>query len=291
MSPSLRSPYLDGDLLWLRGNLHTHTTNSDGTCPPQDTIDAYAARGYDFLMLSDHDYFTDPSELDGRGMALIPGNEITEYGPHLLHVNAHRRIMPDPDRQSIIDAVETDGGFCIIDHPNWQSNYEHCSHELLESWQGYLGIEIYNGICLRIEGNHMATDRWDRLLSTGRVVWGFANDDSHEEYDWGRAWSMVQAEKRNPGYIVRALRQGRFYASTGVTLDRIRVEDDLTVCIESSNAQAYRVITEHGCCVAEIEGSELRYRASDRRLKRYLRVECFGPGTKMAWTQPFFLEA
>lgn len=290
MPQVLNHPYAETDFIWLRGNLHTHTTNSDGVCSPQDTVDAYAALGHDFLMLSDHDCFTDPSELDPRGMVLIPGNEITEYGPHMLHVNAHRRIMPDPDRQGLIEAIETDGGFCIIDHPNWMEDFNHCDQSLLESWQGYVGIEICNGICLRLEGSHLATDRWDRLLSKGRRVWGFANDDSHQEYDRGRAWIVVQAEKRNPGYIVRAMRQGRFYASTGVVLDTLRVEEGPTIVVESSNTQAYRVITEHGRCVAEIEELVLRYRLGAESVQRYIRIECFGQGTRMAWTQPFFIE-
>ena len=176
-------------------------------------------------MLSDHDHFTDPAELDPKGMVLIPGNEITAYGPHLLHVNAHRRIIPDPDRQGLIDAIAADGGVCVVNHPNWWENHDHCPHPEIESWRDYLGIEIYNGVCLRLEGSHLATDRWDRLLSQGRTVWGFANDDSHEEYDRGLAWNVVQAEKRNPGYVVRAMRQGRFYASTGVEIQRVAVED------------------------------------------------------------------
>ncbi len=46
-------------------------------------IDDYAARGYDFLMISDHDIHTSPEDyaaLDARGLVLIPGNEITRRG-------------------------------------------------------------------------------------------------------------------------------------------------------------------------------------------------------------------
>jgi len=34
---------------WLKGNLHTHTTNSDGRLTPEQRLAAYEARGYDFL--------------------------------------------------------------------------------------------------------------------------------------------------------------------------------------------------------------------------------------------------
>ena len=43
---------------WLMGNLHTHTTASDGQREHQAVIDDYVGRGYGFLMISDHDILT-----------------------------------------------------------------------------------------------------------------------------------------------------------------------------------------------------------------------------------------
>ena len=39
---------------WHRGNLHTHSTNSDGTKSPREVCAAYRRRGYDFISLTDH---------------------------------------------------------------------------------------------------------------------------------------------------------------------------------------------------------------------------------------------
>ena len=74
MPTSIESPYDNNSKLWLKGNLHAHTTESDGKRSPQAVVNDYAARGYDFLMISDHDKLTDPAKLDARGMTLIPGN-------------------------------------------------------------------------------------------------------------------------------------------------------------------------------------------------------------------------
>ncbi|HEV2122824.1 MAG TPA: hypothetical protein VGW38_08625, partial [Chloroflexota bacterium] len=49
---------------WLRGNLHCHTTESDGRLTPQQSVDWFAAAGYQFLALTDHNTITDPSALD-----------------------------------------------------------------------------------------------------------------------------------------------------------------------------------------------------------------------------------
>ncbi len=33
---------------FFKGNLHTHSTNSDGDFPPAEVIDRYCRAGYDF---------------------------------------------------------------------------------------------------------------------------------------------------------------------------------------------------------------------------------------------------
>ena len=288
MALTLDSPYSNESLPWLKGNLHTHTTNSDGDLTPQATVQAYADLGRDFLMISDHDHFTNPADLDPRGMILIPGNEITALGPHLLHVNARRCIGPEADRQATIDAINADGGFCIVNHATWLVEYNHCDQKLLETWRDYTGMEIFNGVVRRAEGSALSTDRWDRILSTGRKVWGFANDDSHEACDRGLAWNVVQCEKASRADIVRSMRQGRFYASTGVAIDRIQVEG-AALTIDSADTQRYYVVSEHGRVLEALDGPRLDYRLPENFAYPYIRVECWGAGDAMAWTQPFFI--
>ena len=285
---TIEHPYGDQTLPWLRGNLHTHTTNSDGCLSPQDSVAAYAALGYDFLMLSDHDHFTKVKDLEHCGMVLIPGNEITAYGPHLLHVNAHRCIGPDKDRQAIIDAINIDGGFCVVCHPNWLENFNHCDHSQLLEWQEYVGIEIYNGVCRRAEGSPLATDDWDRLLTAGRRVWGFAHDDAHIDADRGVAWNVAQVDSRKPASVLRALREGRFYASTGVVIDRIHVES-ATITVETANAQRIRAFADLGRLRVTVDASSISYTVPEDFPYTYVRFECYGFGDDTAWTQPFFI--
>src|ERR1019366_4829251 len=144
--PQLEHPYHDlSGGRWLRGNLHTHTTQSDGERPMQAVVDDYAGRGYDFLMFSDHDTHTGPEQyakLHAHELLVLPGNEITRNGPHLLHVNASQRVEPHADRQRVIDDIRTGPGFAIINHPNWEQHFNHCPFENLVRWQGYCGLEI-----------------------------------------------------------------------------------------------------------------------------------------------------
>ena len=46
-------------LRWLKGNTHTHTIWSDGNAPPEQVVEYYDERGYDFLCLSEHNIVAD----------------------------------------------------------------------------------------------------------------------------------------------------------------------------------------------------------------------------------------
>ena len=49
--------------VWLKGNLHAHSTNSDGRLTPKELAEAYKARGYAFMAVTDHDVFKAYPEL------------------------------------------------------------------------------------------------------------------------------------------------------------------------------------------------------------------------------------
>ncbi len=276
---------------WIRGNLHTHTTASDGSRPLQDVVSDYARRGYGFLMISDHDVFTGSNEydrIDAHGMVLIPGNEITANGPHLLHVNADRLVAPDPLRQTVFTAIAAGGGFGVVNHPNWQTAFDHCPFERMAEWVGFAGLEIYNGTIGRLDGSPYATDKWDRLLAQGRRVWGFANDDSHlPEADVELGWNVAYVGERSATAVVEALRAGRFYASTGVEIEAIEVDGE-TIRVRATNAARIVALMQTGRRFAQVEAGEIEVTVPDNA--RYVRFECLGTGEASAWTQPFFVE-
>ena len=274
---------------WLRGNLHTHSTQSDGQRPIQDVVDDYASRGYGFLMMSDHDVLTSAqyAGINPRGLILIPGNEVTAHGPHLLHVNASERIAADSNRQAVINAAISSGGFVVMNHPNWFANFNHCTIDQLRDLTGYVGIEIYNGVISRLEGSPYATDKWDMLLGSGRRVWGFANDDSHASVgDVELGWNVAQVREKSVGGIVDALTSGRFYASTGVVIDDIEV-DGMTIRISTQNADRIIAFQQTGRRFAQVDAKVMEVKVPDSA--RYVRLECWGRGEQFAWTQPFFV--
>lgn len=293
MAVTLTSSYIDSPH-WLRGNLHTHTTVSDGACPAEEVIADYERRGYDFLAISDHDKFVPPGEYQGRTrMTLIGGVETSAHGPHILHVDAQEVVEPVRDRQAVLDAIQRQGGFAVLNHPNWQAHFDHFPQAMMERLEGYAGVEVYNGVIERLEGSALATDRWDRLLGMERRVWGFAHDDSHRPGDVGLAWNVVQSEDRGAEAIALALRQGRFYASTGVTVRGVKVEGT-TIRVETEDAQRIRFISRLGVIRATVDSPEAAFTLpedeEEARKLRYIRAECYGIGGRCAWTQPIFID-
>ena len=286
-SAYLESPYLDDPAAtWLRGNLHTHTTVSDGQDPPQEMVRTYARLGHDFLCLSDHDTMSELAGLDPCGLLLIDGVE-QSAGLHVLDAGARKLVAPGGDQQGLIDAINTESGLPILCHPNWTSDFNHYPYELMLELTGYLGIEVFNGLCLEQPGNHVASDKWDRLLTAGRKIWGFANDDAHSAAQTGRGWNVVRARERSVPAILQALRAGSFYASSGVQIASIRCQGP-RLLMESPNADRIAVFGEHGGRVHLSDGPTLDFDASDVP-GRYIRAECYGRGGDMAWTQPFYI--
>jgi hypothetical protein len=284
MNARIESPYFQGaGAIWLRGNLHTHTQRSDGAASPQDTILHYARLGYDFLMLSDHDVLADYRGLDAHGMTLLRGVEVCGGGPHLLDVGARRLVNAQSDLQRQIDQINRQSGFVVLCHPNWEDDYDHYPFSQLTALKDYRGIEIFNGTVIHMTGNHLATDKWDRLLAAGRRVWGYANDDAHGLSDRGLGWNVVRVKARTPGAILAALKNGSFYASSGAEISEIRVHGS-HIHLEAPNADRIAVVAPGSCRVAVVDGSVLDYDVSNLAAP-YFRVECYGRGGMMAWTQ------
>ena len=137
---------------WFKGNLHTHTTNSDGALSPEQTIRLYKKNGYDFLSITDHEVVTgikQLSEVFKDGFLLIPGAELavgrseTQTRYHIVALNLEHMIETGDDPQTAIDNVKNEGGEALVAHPSWSAL---TTHDILKL-KGYLGIEIFNSTC------------------------------------------------------------------------------------------------------------------------------------------------
>jgi hypothetical protein len=227
--PLLANPFAEPGH-WFRGNLHVHTTNSDGAMPPDRLVRHYDYAGWDFLFLTDHWKVTQPPPTADVAFApeitVIPGIEVntapgsTESGTnyHIVGLNVEapppRRddLSGPPAAQWLIDAVREQGGEAVIAHPYWSG----LTLREVETLRGYLALEVFNADTEVHIGRGNSQALWDDLLSHGIPALALGVDDCHRPgYDSLRGWTVVRAPDKSPESILAALRAGRFYASNG----------------------------------------------------------------------------
>jgi len=284
----------DGD--WYKGNLHTHTTVSDGELSPQETIRTYAEGDYDFLALTDHDAVVDYDGLDAHGMTLITGCELAAGRGALgqtLHVvalglNATPQLPDSHDFAELVAAVAAQSQLCFLGHPFW-SLIE--AGELLDLC-GHVGIEVYNATCQCGCARGPSEMVWDILLAHQKHLWGFAVDDAHHSEDYCQGWVWVRSAQDTPAAILEALKEGHFYASAGPRIYDVAVEAE-QVRVRCSPCRQIAVVE----ATAGGGGSTDRLAAQppfeEIRLPHHLaarpfRVEVVDDQGHKAWTNPFF---
>lgn len=202
---------------------------------------------------------------------LLPGEEISALHEgasiHLNAVNLRRAIEP-LDGSDVVDVIDRNTAAALaqatpdapvlvqVNHPNFIYSL---TAEQLARTRSLQFMEIFNGHPISTDGgdhHHDPVERlWDIVL-THRIahlglplVYGVANDDSHHYHgppgdgaSPGRGWNMVLAPSLEAGALVGSMRQGHFYASSGVRLARVRQWDSaLEIAVEAEEGLQYRI--------------------------------------------------
>jgi len=229
-----------------KGNVHTHTTLSDGGSSPEQTIAWYRSHGYQFLALTDHNQLSRPARyasLQEPGFVLISGEEITMTGRgRQVHVNGLciKNRIPGGNFASAaaalsngISAVRHQGGVALVNHPNfdWALSPADVSDardaSLLEIASGHPYVHTAG------DADHPSHEAlWDIALGTGADFMGVGVDDEHHidvssdpPATPGRAWISTFGDVTDGAAICSAMAQGQLYSSTGIELRRIAVRD------------------------------------------------------------------
>ena len=294
-----------------RGNLHTHSTRSDGVLSPEEVCRRYRAEGYDFLALTDHfvghfDYpIVDTREYRTNSFTTILGAELHSGAMangelwHILAVGLPEAFAPsntpgftpiaeqETGPQIAARAVAA-GAFVAIAHPQWSGLTVEDARSIGEAH----AVEIYNHGCAtgcdRPDGFAIA----DQLLTEGRRLTLVATDDAHfSEPDHFGGWVMVKADANEPEALLAALKRGDFYSTQGPELRDVRVEGDQVV-VECSAVSSIIAIG-WGTGAKAVHGHSLtRGEVPLARLNNspWLRVAVIDAAGKRAWSNPIWVD-
>jgi len=303
-------------LRWYKGNLHAHTLNSDGDSMPGEVVAWYREHNYQFLVLSDHNYLTDVSELSRIYRAhekfiLISGEEVTDkLDRKQIHLNAYgisNIIQPQGGTtvaeviQRNVNAIRKGGGIPSANHPNytWAISASDLMQVtdlgLFEVFNGSWSVGNYGG------GGHASHEEiWDTLLSADRLIYGVAVDDAHDFKAYGKAlpypptipgtgWIVVRAPELTSENILSAVQRGDFYSSTGVILDDIipgKSSMSLRIKQVRDNQYTTYFIGKNGTILEKSTELAPAYHFKGGEL--YVRARVQESSGAIAWTQPIF---
>lgn len=304
-----RQGAFEGQLVLLKGGLHSHTTRSDGQDSPEDVVRAHAENGFDFLSITDHRIYNHKNYAPDTDILIIPGMEFdatayTGAGFRCFHTVC---LGPDDETngfgqdeefesgmiknqhhyQKYLDWIYENNNIAFYCHPQWSSTYARHFDQL----QGMMGIEVWNTAC--VLGNDMDFDApcWDELLGIGVRLWGIATDDGHAMYQHCKGWVMVNAEK-NIKSILAALVDGKFYSTTGPVIKDFYVKDGVAhIKTDGCQKILFHADRHPNRKFEAKDGENLTDAQLDlRNSYSYIRASVVDDQGRRAWTNPIFID-
>lgn len=285
-----------------RGNLHCHSTRSDGDLAPDRVCHFYASSGYDFICLTDHFLekygypITDTTAFRQNGFTTLPGAELhvpdTALGEmwHILAVGLPAGFAQPHAGETgpeLAARAAAAGAFVAIPHPEW---YTLTADDALALDAAH-AIEVYNAICAYESGRGGGESHLDALLVAGRRLGAIAVDDAHRyRADALKGWVMVKAPENEPDALLAALRAGAFYASQGPAFEHVSLDETGLALETSAVDKAYlvgpgsRYASVHDAGVTRMRFALDRYRGA------WCRAVIVDAEGRKAWTNPLWLD-
>jgi hypothetical protein len=230
---------------WWRGDFHTHTAHSDGSCdvsgqrqpcPTLNTADAARDAGLDFVAITDHNTITQLADMRRLQKAypktlLIPGTEVTTFVGHanVIGNNAFVDFQLGSERLpklgKLFDEATAQGAIVSVNHPGLPSGEicMGCGWTAKDTdWSRVTAIEVINGSTLRTGGAETSTGGiafWEKLLSQGYRITAIGGSDNHDATDRrgakqspvGRPTTVVYASELSTLGIVAGVKSGRVF--------------------------------------------------------------------------------
>ncbi|MBS1821917.1 MAG: PHP domain-containing protein [Acidobacteria bacterium] len=234
---------------WFRGDLHMHDAHSDGSCDSQSgkkvpcplykTVEAAAARGLDFIAITDHNtisHFDAERELAPYfdRMLFIPGREITTFQGHANvfgtteFIDFRLTSKSVPTFSKLLDEVDSKHALLSINHPGLPTGSAcmGCGWSVKDTdFKRVHVIEAINGD--NADGPLSGVPFWQQRLNDGLRVTAIGGSDNHNasyppdhEAAIGRPATVVYAANLSERAILDGIRAGHVFVDVEGTRDR-----------------------------------------------------------------------
>lgn len=309
---------------FYKANLHCHTTLSDGKMTPEQVRDYYKSNGYSIVAFTDHskyawypelqtDEFLPIAGFEAAFTCLDPENKPLKY--HLCHINFLAR---DPEKSvyepenftydvgvinRYIKKMKKNGWMCTLNHPGWSLQ----TSEEINKLDGLNGFEVYNHGSQVLDNNGEYQAYYALYLNQGGRAFAVATDDNHCGFD--EQGIIGPANDTLGGYIsismpeltyenfIDAFENGRFYASTGVEIKELYIDEDEDVLILSCSPVKQVIVKGiHTIPAIRLNGysddfTHVKIPMSEIRGKEpFFRLELRTTDGRTAYSQPYYFE-
>lgn len=295
------------DGVWLKGNVHAHSTRSDGKLTTAELLGAYANEGYDFISITDHDLY---ATYTYPKLLCIPAVEVSGFfadkpihlnllqiGRKSLFQEGHRFTVTDEAQTlSLIERCRSDY-LIVLNHPAWSLlTFQDIAHV-----EGLSGIEIRNYSTELLNGVEGSLHLWESGLRRGKRWLAFGGDDNHNgfvssagwpfgnvERDSFGTWIMANASERSTAALMEALSAGHFYTTDGPEIYSFAVIDGL-VHVHCSPVNRIIIKGERRNFVRRLGEGMTELVAPLNGESRYVRLECTDEQGRSAYSNPIWL--
>lgn len=264
---------------WYFGETHSHTINSDGVHQLPELARRVAAKGADFLCLTDHNTTSglmDPGELP---LTLIAGCELTTFHGHhpifglkdIVPWHKDGRVIP---MEEMAKTIRAKGGIVGVAHP-FKIGDPVCTGCRMRddlAPEHFDTIEVWYREWIAAETDNLTSYAlWNSYWANGHRITALAARDWHGPGQEGAfpgeaPFSGVWATDNTPEAILEGIRKGRVIMSGGPILD---------FSLRAANGQSARVgeTLKAGAASIVVEASKLDAKVDLRIFKNGTRLE------------------
>lgn len=212
---------------WLKGDLHMHSTASDGQYEPFTLAQRAKKLGLDFIAVADHNNYCENLHLPVLpGLTMIPAVEWTHYKGHINFFGVEAPFEnsfvanTEEQMQKLLSQVAGRDALISLNHPK-----DSLCPYLWEAEEGFHMIEVWNGPMR--PGNLRAADWWHKLLLAGKKIPVVGGSDFHRDKSpvrLGRPTTFVYTKTPAVKDICSALAHGRSFVTSSPNGVRLSID-------------------------------------------------------------------